>query len=60
MEYKVNLVDMKRGNFYLRRDLKGEDIVKFRLEVMEFSDKYGVEAAKKVFGVSISTIFKKS
>ncbi|MBC7330208.1 hypothetical protein H5T88_07625 [bacterium] len=43
-----------------RRDLKGEDKVKFRLEVMEFSDKYGVEAAKEAFGVSISTIFKKS
>ncbi|MBC7330410.1 hypothetical protein H5T88_08650 [bacterium] len=41
----------------MRRDLKGEDIVKFRLEVMEFSDKYGVESAKEAFGVSRSTVF---
>jgi len=49
---------MKRGKFYLRRDLKGEDIVKFRLEVMEFSEKYGVETAKEAFGVSRSTVYR--
>jgi len=33
---------MKRGKFYLRRDFKGEEIVEFRLEVIEFTKQYRV------------------
>jgi transposase-like protein len=49
---------MKRKKFYLKEDLKGEEIVDRRLKVIKFSEKYGVEAAKEAFGVSGSTIYR--
>ena len=49
---------MRRGKFYLRRDLNGEEIVEFRLEVIEFAKQHGIEATKKAFGVSKSTIYR--
>ena len=49
---------MKGGKFYLRKDLKGEEIVEFRLEVIELFESCGIKAAKKVFGVSKSTIYR--
>ena len=55
---KVSLEDMRRGKFYLRRDLKGEEIVEFRLEVIELFESCGIKAAKKAFGVSKSTIYR--
>ena len=39
----------------MRRDFKGEEMVEFRLEVMEFTKQFGVKATKKAFGVSKST-----
>jgi hypothetical protein len=46
---------MKRGKFYLRRDLNGEEMVEFRLEVIKLAEQHGIEATKKAFGVSKST-----
>jgi hypothetical protein len=49
---------MQIGKFYLLRDLEGEEIVKFGLEVIEFSEKYGVEAAREGLAFSGSTIYR--
>jgi len=49
---------MKRGKFYLRRDFKEEEMVEFRLEVIELTKQFGVKATKKAFGVSKSTIYR--
>ena len=46
--FKVNY--FKKISEYLR-----EEIVEFRLEVMEFTKQFGVKATKKAFGVSKST-----
>jgi hypothetical protein len=47
--FKVN--NFKKISEYLR-----EEIVEFRLEVMEFTEQHGVEVIKKPFDVSKSTI----
>jgi transposase InsO family protein/transposase-like protein len=49
---------MKRGKFYLRRDLNGEEMVEFRLEVIKLAEHHGIEVTKKAFGVSKSTIYR--
>ena len=58
MKLKSNFVDMQIGKFYLMRDLEGEEIVKFGLEVIGFSEKYGVEAAREGLAFSGSTIYR--
>jgi DNA invertase Pin-like site-specific DNA recombinase len=49
---------MKRGKFYLRRDLNGEEMVEFRLDVIKLAKQHGIEATKRAFGVSKSTIYR--
>jgi hypothetical protein len=49
---------MKRGKFYLRRDLNGEEMVEFRLDVIKLAEQHGIEVTKKAFGVSKSTIYR--
>jgi hypothetical protein len=58
LKLKSNLVDTQIGKFYLLRDLEGEEIVKFGLEVIEFSEKYGVESAREGLAFSGSTIYR--
>ena len=49
---------MRRGKFYLRRDLKGDEIVEFRLEVIKFFRTAWNRSNKESFWRFKSTIYR--